>query len=267
MAGGTSAQKSRLGLMNRRTLTGVIVLMALSFSTALAADKKNSPSTERELLEEILDELRAIRGIFDAASMPQQKAPTHVVTEVGTHWRGDQKAPIAIVEYTDLQCPYCSKFHKETWPLIKRDLVDTGKVVFYTHDFPLPMHPNAFPAAVADLCAGVFNKFWEARDWMASNPDKLDPENVGALLGDLGLDKEAMLGCMQDEASQNHVKHEIERGQAINVSGTPTFVIGRNVPAPGNLGEESMVIEGDVIQGAVPFKEFQQKVEALLSKQ
>ncbi|MGL4809572.1 MAG: thioredoxin domain-containing protein, partial [Giesbergeria sp.] len=67
---------------------------------------------------------------------------------------GSSAAQVMIIEFTDLQCPYCARFANTTWPRLRQDYVETGKVRFATRDLPLPFHAFALPAAIAARCAG-----------------------------------------------------------------------------------------------------------------
>ncbi len=75
---------------------------------------------------------------------------------------GNPNAPVTIIEFGDFQCPYCKKFHDDTFPMLKKTYIDTGKAKFVYRDFPLEnIHPNARPAAEAAECADDQGKFWE----------------------------------------------------------------------------------------------------------
>ena len=87
------------------------------------------------------------------------------------------------MEFTDYQCPYCQRFHVASFPELKRAYIDTGKVRFFSKDLPLDMHANAMRAAQAGRCAGEQGKFWELRDVMGMNPDKLDIDHILGLRG------------------------------------------------------------------------------------
>ena len=76
---------------------------------------------------------------------------------------GSADAPVTIIEFTDLQCPYCAAFDKQTFPKLRKAYIDTGKVRYTSRDLPLPMHPHAVPAAVAVRCAGEQDRYWEFR--------------------------------------------------------------------------------------------------------
>lgn len=62
---------------------------------------------------------------------------------------GRADAAVLVVEYTDLECPYCATYERETFPEIRRLYVDTGKVRYVAMDFPLPMHEHSLDAAIA----------------------------------------------------------------------------------------------------------------------
>ncbi|OGH14525.1 MAG: hypothetical protein A2687_05700 [Candidatus Levybacteria bacterium RIFCSPHIGHO2_01_FULL_38_26] len=77
---------------------------------------------------------------------------------------GDQNAKVTIVEFSDFECPFCRQFFTGTFPQIKSEYIDTGKVVMYYRHYPLPFHPLAQPFALASECANEQGKFWEFHD-------------------------------------------------------------------------------------------------------
>lgn len=77
---------------------------------------------------------------------------------------GKQGAPVEIIEFSDLECPFCKRFYDETFPSIKKEYIDSGKAVFYFKHFPLEFHPMATPYALAAECANEQGKFWEMHD-------------------------------------------------------------------------------------------------------
>jgi len=67
--------------------------------------------------------------------------------------QGSPSAPVWLVEISDFQCPFCKRWHETVYPVIKRDYIDKGIVkMAYVH-LPLQQHPNAYPAAIASMCA------------------------------------------------------------------------------------------------------------------
>lgn len=77
---------------------------------------------------------------------------------------GDKNAKVTIVEFSDFECPFCRRFFVDTFPQIKKEYIDTGKVVMYYRHFPLDFHPLANPFAQASECANDQGKFWEFHD-------------------------------------------------------------------------------------------------------
>lgn len=77
---------------------------------------------------------------------------------------GDKNAKVIIIEFSDFECPFCKRFFTDTFPQIKKEYIDTGKVVMYYRHYPLPIHPLAKPFAMASECANEQGKFWEFHD-------------------------------------------------------------------------------------------------------
>lgn len=80
--------------------------------------------------------------------------------------RGKSNAKITVIEFSDLQCPFCKRFFLETYPQLKKDYIDTGKAAFYFRHYPLPAttHPRALPYATGAECAENQDKFWQFHD-------------------------------------------------------------------------------------------------------
>ncbi len=84
--------------------------------------------------------------------------------------RGNKNASVTVIEFSDFQCPFCEQFYKTTYPQLKKEYIDTGKIAFYYRHFPLTnIHPLAVPAANASECANEQGKFWEYHDLLFQN--------------------------------------------------------------------------------------------------
>src|SRR5271169_3104626 len=102
----------------------------------------------KDQAEDILKELKAIRQLLErqqtAAVQPQGAAPASdkVKMSVAAGWYsiGRDDAPVTMVEFADYQCPFCRKFHSETFAELRKNYIDTGKVRFVSRDFPLDIH-------------------------------------------------------------------------------------------------------------------------------
>ena len=224
----------------------------------LAAD---DPTITRQQADDILNELRQIRQLLEkqakqapaAQAAPEQ--PTRAsVNLVGANSIGSKDAALTMVEFTDYQCPFCQRFHLNTFNDIKKNYIDTGKVRFYSRDLPLDFHANALRAAQAARCAGDQGQFWQMRDVMATNADKLEMDNLVKFAGDLKLDVAAFRACVESEKYKDAVQKDAAEAMRIGANGTPAFVIGKSTPNG---------VDGELVIGAMPYAVFDQKLQEL----
>lgn len=212
----------------------------------------------RQQADEILNELRQIRQLLEKQGANQQP-PKEQITRAkmnlaGFAMLGSKDAPLTVVEFTDYQCPFCQRFHTTSFPDLKTNYIDTGKVRFYSRDMPLDIHANAMRAAEAARCAGDQGQFWKLRDVMGSNPDKLDLEHILGFAGDLKMDTSAMRMCVEGGKYKNAVQMDVLEAMKIGANGTPTFVIGKST-AEG--------VDGELVVGALPYAMFDAKLKDL----
>src|SRR5215472_8630220 len=151
------------------------------------------PGITRKQADDILNELRQIRQLLEKQPAAPQQAPGTQITKAristeGAYVMGSKDAPLTMVEFTNFQCPFCQRFHVATFSELKKNYIDTGKLRFYSRDMPLDFHANAMRAAQAARCANEQGKFWQLRDVMGANPDKLDLEHIVGFATDLKLD-------------------------------------------------------------------------------
>ena len=169
---------------------------------------------------------------------------------------GRADAPVTIIEFSDLQCPHCARNALNTFPEIKRNYIDTGKVRYVARDFPLTMHPFAMPAAVATRCAGEQGKFWQYRHALFERQNDLATSPYDALAAELGLDVPRFAECQKDPAQVAAVRADIALAGSNRVTSTPTFLVGRVVDGK---------LEGEGFAGAKPYADFAARIEAALA--
>jgi protein-disulfide isomerase len=169
---------------------------------------------------------------------------------------GRADAPVTIIEFSDLQCPYCARYALNTFPEIKRNYIDTGKVRYAARDFPLDMHPFAMPAAIATRCAGQQGKFWAYRHAVFERQDALATAPYDALAADLGLDVPRFAACQKDGAQADAVRADVRLALSSGILSTPSFVVGRIVDGK---------FEGTVFSGAKPYADFAARIDAVLA--
>jgi protein-disulfide isomerase len=209
----------------------------------------------------MLAELRAIHQLLDrqapAVMRPSPPAPTvRMAVAQGWYALGRDDAPLTIVEFSDYQCPYCRRFHLETFPELKKNYVDTGRVRFVSRDLPLDFHPNALRAAEAARCAGDQKKYWELRDTLIANAAELGGEALIRHARSVGLDVPLFERCLDNHVHKDAIERDISDARALQVSGTPTFVLGRT---------DRTSIEGLRLVGAQPYSAFEAIIGKLLS--
>lgn len=183
---------------------------------------------------------------------PTPTAPTaRAEVEIGdSPVKGDKDAPVTIIEFSDFQCPFCSRFFSQTLPQIQEQYIDTGKVKFVYKHFPLDsIHPQATPAALASECANEQDKFWEYHDIIFENgAQALNDANYRQWAQQLNLDENQFNDCLDSKKFESKVKSELQEGSSAGIRGTPGFLLN-----------------GQLISGAQPFTVFQQAIEAELA--
>lgn len=163
--------------------------------------------------------------------------------------KGNENAPVTIVEFSEYQCPFCGKYFKETYPKIVEEYINTGKVKYVFRDFPLSFHQYAQKAAEAAECAQDQGKYWEMHDKLFQNQKNLDIDSLKKYAKDIGLDVEEFNSCLDSGKYASEVQKDFNDGQKYGVSGTPTFFIN-----------------GIELVGAYPFDSFKQIIDAELAK-
>ncbi|AKF82695.1 Thioredoxin [Myxococcus fulvus] len=158
--------------------------------------------------------------------------------------KGPDSAPITIVEFSDFQCPFCSRANAAVDQVFKEY---DGKVKLVFRQFPLDFHKEAQKAAEASLCAADQNKFWEMHDKLFASQSALQVENLKKYAGELQLDQAKFDKCLDSGEKATIVKTDMADAQKVGVSGTPAFFIN-----------------GVMLSGAQPFEEFKSIIDAEL---
>ena len=156
---------------------------------------------------------------------PTTAAVVEGVSEDDDAFIGDKNAPVIIVSFEDYQCPFCKRAFDQTFPLLKKEYIDTGKVKYVYRDFPLSFHPFAQKAAEAAECARDQGKYWEYHNLIFINQDQLSDSVFGLWASQLNLNINEFNDCFNSEKYTQEVQKDFNDGQSYGVSGTPTFFI------------------------------------------
>src|SRR5262249_17984609 len=147
-------------------------------------------------LEEVLGPTQQ-RLVQDVSTSAANRVHTSVTDAPAL---GQADAPVTLVEFSDYQCPYCRMFFSDTFPTLRREYIDTGKVRYVFRDYPLAqMHPQARKAAEAAHCAGEQGKYWEMHDLLFQNQQALALPQLSEYARNLGLDGASFDACLQSE--------------------------------------------------------------------
>jgi protein-disulfide isomerase len=158
--------------------------------------------------------------------------------------KGPANAPITIVEFSDFQCPFCSRINP-TLEQVRAKYGDKVRIVF--RQFPLDMHPQARKAAEASLCANDQGKFWEMHDAMFQSQQQLAVDDLKAKAAGLGLNAESFNSCLDSGKYGSQVAEDLQAGSSAGVSGTPAlFINGRFINGAVPLEQITEVIDDEL---------------------
>jgi protein-disulfide isomerase len=197
----------------------------------------------QELLRSYYERLRAEAKV--EVLLPPYQAPKVEVAAEGPS-KGPANAPVTIVEFSDFQCPYCSRAEGVVTQVL--DLYK-DKVRLVYRDYPLPFHENAVKAAEAAHCAGDQGKYWEMHGKLFANQAALDPKALKAHARDLKLDGSKFDKCLDSGEKAKLVEASKKAGEEAGVNGTPAFFVnGRMISGAQPLESFKAVIDPELAQ-------------------
>lgn len=160
---------------------------------------------------------------------------------------GPEDAAITIIEFSDYQCPYCSRWHEDVFSNLLEEYPDQVRIVY--RDFPLDsIHPEAVPAAEAANCALEQGAFWEYHDKLFSGELGLGQDAYLQYATVLGLDVDSFKECVETGRYADEVQADFQYAANLGVQSTPTFFLN-----------------GIPIVGAQPYEVFKQVIDMELA--
>jgi protein-disulfide isomerase len=165
--------------------------------------------------------------------------------------KGSPTAPVTVFEMSDFQCPYCRRHALETYPALEREYITPGKVRWVFVNFPLPMHPNATPAAEVAMCGAQQGKFWPIHDLLFEHQEVWAPlkepgEFMLSLADSVGADRAQLTSCVEGKQTRDIVRSDAMGAAQAGAESTPTFYI-----------------EGGLLVGAYPIDVFRQILDSV----
>jgi len=215
-------------------LPGSILISALLISISLvySAGKKSSNDNLNANLSGSVESLR-----------PRSVTVNLRPVDANDHIRGNPEAPVKVVEYSDLECPFCQRFH----PVMQQVLAVYGdKVAWVYRHYPIDeLHSRARKEAEASECAnelGGNDKFWVYVDRIfeiSPANNRLDPAELPNIAEDIGLDRNKFETCLNSGKYAAKVAADVKDAEAAGARGTPYSVVlgknGRKYVIPGAL--------------------------------
>ena len=251
-------------------LAGLVVLAAvptLGQSNDELADMRKDIEALKEshkLLQRDLQDIKALLRARVAAPESQTlqgTLPQPLVLNIdGAPAIGSSDAKVAVVEFSDFQCPFCARHTQQTLPAIVKDYVNKGTIKYVLRDFPIPaLHPGAPKSHEAAYCAAEQNKYWQMHDRLFANIRAQQPQELTAHAKALRLDVGQFEQCLASGRHAARVKQAVEEGQRLGIRGTPTFFVGADT-------DGRTVKATRVLRGAQPYEQFKTAIEAVLAE-
>ncbi|MBU1118765.1 thioredoxin domain-containing protein [Patescibacteria group bacterium] len=180
--------------------------------------------------------------------------------------KGNKEAKVAVVEFSDFECPYCKRFWEQTLPPLTEKYIDSDKAFFVYRDLPLDFHdPKATEESIAAECAGKLGgdaAYYQYHDLIYENTKAngkgISEEETLSFAKQVGVKEAQFKTCLLDEKMKEEVKNDAEDAAKIGMEGTPGFVVGK-VKGDGT-------VEGIALRGAYPQEYFELAIEKMLAE-
>ncbi|MGD8403127.1 MAG: thioredoxin domain-containing protein [Anaerolineales bacterium] len=168
---------------------------------------------------------------------------------------GNPDAPVKIVIYSDFQCVYCRNYWNETEPLIIENYVETGQVYYEYRSFGDFLGSQSATAAEAAYCAGDQGQFWPYHEilflnWTGEGSGDFSFARQLGYAEALDLDVKTFSTCLEGGKYQYQIEEDLTNARTDDIRATPSFMIN-----------------GELVEGALPYSEFEEVIEAALSNE
>jgi len=229
-----SARTVRLAVVAACAVLLVLLSIGVVITLLEVHEVRMQLADVRQELAEMRTLLRPGQAGARSVAPPPAPLPTEPVSLAGAQFKGDRSARVAVLEFSDFECPFCSRFALTTFPALQQEYLDTGKVLLAFRHLPLDqLHANARKAAEAAECAGAQGQFWEMHDRLFVDPTRLSRADLEGYATALSLRQPHFDRCLEGEMADKVADHVAE-AMRLQVYGTPAFLIG-TVESDGRL--------------------------------
>lgn len=256
---------------NTLRLTILLIIIFTSISACASYNANNLAEKEhssKDRIKKLETELSALKKQLQMLSHNQQTLAKHIginAQSKNTNQQptlnldnsislGNKNASVALIEFTDLHCPFCKKFHSNTFNLLQNKYIKSNKLLFVGKHYPIAaIHKNAVKASKALECAVQLdseNSYLPAKSWLFDIGSNFKLKQFAQ---DLSLDNQNLSTCLQSEKLASKIASDISLAKSIGVNSTPSFVIG--------LHKKGEIKEWKIIKGAKTFEQFSQAID------
>jgi protein-disulfide isomerase len=174
---------------------------------------------------ESVDEVSSVRpsGTPRSAGKTIPETPVEIGRSASL---GSTAAPIALIAYSDYECPFCAKFHRETLLDIQRKYIEPGKVLLVMRHLPLRRHRMAYRAAEIAECSARAGKFWEMHHQLFAAPMLIDEVILSAKVEQVGAKTTDFDRCIDNNEARAVIDEHMSSARDLGISSTPSFLIG-----------------------------------------
>ena len=240
--------------MDRNSSGSPLIIASLILGASIVAASlliQSSIDRGTSALSEVLVAINEARPAAPTAAVPKRPGrpdpnKNYSINIKGSPRRGGQNAKLAVVEFSDFQCPFCARVNP-TLDQIVKEYGDQVEIVF--KHLPLRMHPKAKAAHAAAEAAHRQDKFWEMHDLIFANPRDMAPETFEKYAQQLGLNMDRFRKDVASASVKKKVDADAAEAERLGVTGTPGFFVN-----------------GRFLSGAKPFESFKQLIDEELKK-
>lgn len=265
----------RVNLLSLQMTIFIFLIVISDESVAINSTISDTAQNKDQLnaIKKLQDEVEKLKKQFIILNKNQQAIaqksglidkPEQPVVEVGgSAVIGRTNAKVVLIEFTDLHCPYCKKFHIETFPKINEKFIKTGNLLFVGKHLPITtLHSNALIASqVLECIRGEEEKadqfYSKAKHWLFDKGPHINKSSINKLIQKMGLNESKFEVCMQSPVIKDSILRDINLAKSIGLQSTPSFLIG--------LHQDGKINNWKTFVGAKSMKNFTEAINKYLT--
>jgi len=234
----------------RTVRSAIAVLVFLSAPGCGGSSEIDTLRGELALVKEDLANLRMSLG-----------RPRATVALDDVRQRGNPDAQVALVEFSDYECPFCRRHFSQTMPLIEEQYIATGRILYAFRDFPIDeLHPQAIKAHEAAQCGLEQGRYWQMHNMLFGAPEEHSVDGLEATATKAGLNMDAFRECIASGRTTEAIRKTASQAAGFGANGTPAFFVGFVDKAA------NQITVAQAMSGALPFETFSQVIDAAIAQ-